>query len=117
MSKLPVLFVFFILFVPFVVAKMDIVVSYDVNTLTKEGRRRLRRVAKVCTAYGQRVQFSVFECTVSEVDFTRLKQRLLAEIEKDEDSLRIFHLPGGREKVVESFGRDHYIDFTEPLIL
>ena len=96
---------------------MDIVVTYDVNTLTKEGRRRLRRVAKVCTAFGQRVQWSVFECTVSEVDFTRLKLRLHAEINMDEDSLRIYHLPGGRENVVESYGRDHYIDFTEPLVL
>lgn len=96
---------------------MDIVVAYDVNTLTKEGRRRLRRVAKTCTAFGQRVQFSIFECTVTEVDFTRLKLRLMEEIDLEEDSLRIYHLPGGRENVVESYGRDHYIDYTEPLIL
>ena len=97
--------------------KMDIVVTYDVNTLTKEGRRRLRRVAKVCTGAGQRVQWSVFECSVSDVQFERFKQRLLSEIDTEEDSLRIYHLPGGRDHVVESYGRDGYVDFSDPLIL
>ncbi len=96
---------------------MDLLITYDVNTLTKEGRRRLRRVAKVCTGFGQRVQFSVFECTVSETDYERLRQRVRAEIDSLEDSLRIYRLPGGRETLVESFGRDGYIDFTDPLII
>jgi CRISPR-associated protein Cas2 len=96
---------------------MDIVVTYDVNTLTKEGRRRLRRVAKCCVGCGQRVQWSVFECSVSDVVFERFKQRLLAEIDEQEDSLRIYHLHGGRQDVVESYGRDGYRDFSDPLIL
>jgi len=96
---------------------MDILISYDVNTETKAGRRRLRRVAKLCTGYGQRVQYSVFECTVSETLFEQVKQRLLAEINPQEDSLRIYHLPGGRKNLAEAFGRDGYRDFSDPLIL
>ncbi len=96
---------------------MDIVVTYDVNTLTREGRRRLRRVAKVCVGCGQRVQWSVFECSVTDIQFERFKQRLLAEIDEKEDSLRIYHLYGGRQDAVESYGRDGYIDFSDPLIL
>lgn len=95
---------------------VDIVVTYDVNTLTKEGRRRLRRVAKVCVGCGQRVQWSVFECSVSDIQLERFRQRLLAEIDAKEDSLRIYHLRGGRDDAVESFGRDGFIDFTDPLI-
>lgn len=96
---------------------MDILVSYDVTTETKEGRRRLRRVAKVCTAYGQRVQKSVFECTVNEGQFEELQAKLLKEINQKEDSLRIYTLPGGRQKCVASFGKDTYIDFSEPLVV
>lgn len=96
---------------------MDILVTYDVNTLTKEGRRRLRRVAKVCEGFGQRVQYSVFEMQVNETHFERLKQRLITEIDGKEDSLRIYRLHGLRENVIESYGRDGYIDFTAPLIL
>ena len=96
---------------------MDIVITYDVCTLTKEGRRRLRRVAKVCEGFGQRVQLSVFECTVDETTMTRLRLRLLAEIDVNEDSLRIYHLPGGREKQVETYGNDGYMDFTDTLLV
>ena len=69
---------------------MIVVVAYDVSTETKEGRRRLRRVAQACKDYGQRVQKSVFECILREADWFTLKHRLLKEIEKDEDSLRLF---------------------------
>ena len=96
---------------------MDILVTYDVETLTSAGRRRLRRVAKVCVGTGQRVQMSVFECTVSETEFARFKQRVLAEIDPTADSLRIYHLIGGHDKVVEAYGLDTYVDFTDPLIL
>jgi CRISPR-associated protein Cas2 len=96
---------------------MDILVSYDVNTQDKEGRRRLRRVAKICEGWGQRVQLSVFECRVSDVELERMKQRLLKVIDRELDSLRIYRLRGKREEVVEAFGRDSYVDFTEPLVL
>lgn len=95
---------------------MDIIVSYDVNTLTKDGRRRLRKVAKTCEGYGQRVQLSVFECTVNDVERELLKTRLLKIILPDEDSLRIYTLHGGRQNALESFGRDRYIDFTDLLV-
>ena len=96
---------------------MNILLSYDVRTESKEGRRRLRKVAKICEGYGQRVQLSVFECTVTDVQMERMKQRLLAIIDDKEDSLRIYRLLGERKNVVESFGREMYIPFTDPLIL
>jgi CRISPR-associated protein Cas2 len=97
--------------------KKDILVSYDVNTQDKEGRRRLRKVAKICQGCGQRVQLSVFECTVNDMEFERLRDRLVRTIDSDEDSLRIYHLRGDRETYLESFGRDSYVDFEEPLIV
>lgn len=96
---------------------MDVLVTYDVNTLTKEGRRRLRKVAKICEGYGQRVQWSVFECSLTSTQYERMKQRLLRVIDEDEDSLRIYRMLGGRDEVVQSFGRDHWIDFDEPLVI
>jgi CRISPR-associated protein Cas2 len=96
---------------------LDLLVTYDVNTLTADGRRRLRKVAKVCSGFGQRVQFSVFEISVNAVQRERLMEKLLATIDQTEDSLRVYHLYGGRDKVVESFGRDEWIDYTGPLIL
>ena len=96
---------------------MDILVTYDVNTLTKVGRSRLRKVAKICEGFGQRVQWSVFECTVTEANFAILENRLLKAIHEKEDSLRIYTLRGRRQDVVKSYGRDGYVDFTEPLIV
>ncbi len=96
---------------------MDLLVTYDVNTLTKEGRRRLRRVAKTCEGHGQRVQFSVFECSLTETQLAQLKEQLLAIINLKEDSLRLYRLHGPRATVVEAFGRDGYIDFCAPLVI
>ncbi len=96
---------------------MDVLVCYDVRTDTPEGRRRLRRIAKVCEDYGQRVQYSVFECTIGDA----LLMRFLAQCRKivsiDEDSLRIYRLRGGRKDAVTVIGRDGYIDFTAPLVV
>lgn len=97
--------------------RADVVVTYDVNTLTKEGRSRLRKVAKVCEGCGQRVQWSVFECRVTDVELERLRQRLCKTMDADEDSVRIYHLRGRRQDVVESYGRDGYVDFEDPLVL
>ncbi|WP_460193638.1 CRISPR-associated endonuclease Cas2 [Thermosynechococcus sp. FA-CM-4201] len=96
---------------------MDILVSYDVNTETKAGRKRLRRVATICKNYGQRVQLSVFECRVNEAQYETLRAQLLKVISKETDSLRFYRLMSPREKYVEAFGLDHYVDFDEPLIL
>ncbi len=77
---------------------MDVLVAYDVSTETRDGRRRLRRVAIVCKDFGQRVQYSVFECKVNEDQYESLKARLLDVMNGDEDSLRIYRLrsPGRR---------------------
>ena len=95
----------------------DILVTYDVNTLEAEGRARLRRVAKACENWGQRVQDSVFECSVTEMVYERLKKKLLSIINPEEDSLRIYHLRGKREEYLEAFGLDRYMDFGEALVV
>lgn len=98
-------------------ARIDIVVTYDVNTEDAGGRRRLRKVAKICEAYGQRVQKSVFECSVTAPQLERLRLRLTKVIDKGADSLRIYRLIGGREGCVETYGRDTYEDFQSPQII
>lgn len=90
---------------------MDILVTYDVNTLTKPGRARLRRIAKICEGHGQRVQLSVFECTVNETQLETLRQRLRKALLAEEDNLRIYLLRGRREDVVEAYGKDTYVSF------
>ena len=96
---------------------MDVLVAYDVATETKEGQRRLRRVAQVCKDFGQRVQKSVFECSVNEMQFVLLRRRLLDCINADEDNLRIYRLVEPRERYVESHGKNLYVDFNDPLVL
>jgi len=96
---------------------MDILVTYDVNTVDKAGRRRLRRVAKLCEDYGQRVQYSVFECTVNQMQMEAMLSALENEINKSTDSLRIYRLHGGRTGAIKTFGRDRYVDFNAPMIL
>lgn len=95
---------------------MNILVTYDVNTETKGGRRRLRKVAIVCKDFGQRVQYSVFECHVTEAQMEDLRSRLLKTINEEEDSLRIYRLVGDRDQNVESYGLDSYISYEDPLI-
>ena len=98
-------------------ARFEILVCYDVNTLDSPGRSRLRKVAKACEAYGQRVQFSVFECALSDVLLEKLRARLLGIINPNEDSLRIYYLYGPREKWLEKIGRDGWVDFLGPLVV
>jgi CRISPR-associated protein Cas2 len=88
---------------------MYVLVTYDVCTLTKEGRRRLRRVAQVCLNYGQRVQLSVFECAVGETDLARLRHDLLEEINSGEDSLRLYLLGEGRGIAWSIMGRSQLL--------
>ncbi|HOP81321.1 MAG TPA: CRISPR-associated endonuclease Cas2 [Armatimonadota bacterium] len=97
--------------------RQNIVVSYDVNTQDIKGARRLRRMAKMCKNYGQRVQYSVFECSVTDVDFVRFRHKLVEIIDPEVDSLRIYHLIGKREDRVESYGVDKYIDFDDALVV
>ena len=96
---------------------MRVLVTYDVSTETAAGKSRLRRVAKTCEDYGQRVQKSVFECTVNETTYERMKLRLLKVIEVSEDSIRFYKLPGSRDSRVEEFGRGQVLDFNGPLVV
>ena len=80
------------------------VVSYDVDTTTKEGRARLRKVGRACLDFGQRVQFSVFECVVSDEQWVRLRARLLALHDPKRDSLRFYNLGEQSEHRVEHHG-------------
>jgi CRISPR-associated protein Cas2 len=96
---------------------MFVLVSYDVSTRDRTGRRRLRRVAKVCEDFGQRVQFSVFECHVGEIDLTHLRQRLLQEINPAEDSLRVYILGEDPRHRVEHYGQKPSIDFEDALVV
>ena len=79
-------------------------VTYDVETTTAEGKRRLREVAKICVDYGQRVQNSVFECLVDPLQFKQLKTRLLKVIDEEKDSLRFYILGSKWKKKVEHVG-------------
>ena len=96
---------------------MLILVCYDVNTETKAGRRRLRRVARVCESSGQRVQKSVFECQVDQVQYEDLERRLLAEIEASQDCLRLYRIPETRGFAVREHGAFKATDFDAPLVL
>jgi len=96
---------------------MEILVTYDVTTETAKGRRRLRRVAKTCEAFGQRVQKSVFECTLEPADLVRLRHRLKKEISESEDSLRIYRLREPREQYLEVMGKGLANDLHEALVV
>ena len=96
---------------------MDVLVCYDVATEDAAGRRRLRQVAKVCISFGQRVQKSVFECSVTDMQLELMRARLLNCIDQKSDSLRVYRLIEPREQHVESYGRDTDVDFEEPLVL
>lgn len=96
---------------------MYVIVSYDVATVDAGGRRRLRRVAKTCLDYGQRVQNSVFECLVDPAQWARLKAKLLEIYDPNEDSLRFYFLGSNWRRRVEHFGAKKVVDPEEPLIV
>lgn len=96
---------------------MLIIITYDVSTETKEGRRRLRRVAKICEGIGQRVQKSVFECKVDLMQYEELERRLLAEIEEKEDNLRLYRLTEPVALHVKEYGKFKAIDFDGTLVV
>lgn len=96
---------------------MLVLVSYDVSTETAAGRKRLRRVAKVCQRYGQRVQKSVFECQVDLATYEQLERELLKEIDEGEDNLRLYRLTEPLDKNVKEHGKFRAVDFEGPLIV
>lgn len=96
---------------------MLVLVSYDVSTSDPGGPRRLRRVAKACLDYGQRVQHSVFECSIDAEQWTRLRLRLLGEIDPTKDSLRFYFLGSGERRKVEHHGAKQTTDLSGPLVV
>ena len=96
---------------------MMVLVSYDVMTSSEGGQKRLRRVAKECKNYGQRVQFSVFECNVDPAQWTLLRARLAGIIEEDKDSLRFYFLGSNWQRRVEHVGAKEIVDLEGALIV
>jgi CRISPR-associated protein Cas2 len=96
---------------------MLILITYDVSTVEKAGKRRLRRVAQSCEDYGVRVQKSVFECQVGQKEWASLRDRLLREIKLEEDSLRFYFLDEKAVQRIEHHGVDKPLDLSEPLIV
>lgn len=95
---------------------MLIIIAYDVSTENPAGRRRLRRVARICEGMGQRVQKSVFECQVNEMQFEQLERALLAEIDEEEDSLRFYRITEPAQLRIRQYGTFRPVDYEAPLI-
>lgn len=96
---------------------MQLLATYDVSTLDRAGQRRLRRAAKVCLDYGQRVQNSVFECKVDPAQYVELKAKLLEIIDQEQDSLRFYNLGAEWDRRVEHFGTKPSTSPEDPLIV
>ena len=96
---------------------MLVVITYDVNTEDRDGRRRLRLIAKQCVNYGQRVQNSVFECLLDAVQCKQLQAKLLSIMDAEKDSLRFYYLGKKYESKIEHFGCKQTYLPEEPLIL
>ena len=96
---------------------MMVLVSYDVMVTSLGGKKRLRKVAKACTDYGQRVQYSVFECVIDPAQWVKLKNILEKVIDDKTDSLRYYYLGANYKRRVEHIGAKPSYDVDEPLIL
>ena len=96
---------------------MYVLVTYDVSTTTPAGNNRLRRVAKTCLDYGQRVQASVFECLVDPAQLVEFRGKLLDIMNPKTDSIRLYHLGKNWQHKVEHHGQNDDFDISAPLIL
>ncbi|MCL4111563.1 UNVERIFIED_CONTAM: hypothetical protein GTU68_056235 [Idotea baltica] len=96
---------------------MYVLVTYDVSTKNNAGKRRLRRAAKICLDYGQRVQNSVFECQVNPAQFTEMKSKLCRLVDFEVDSLRFYLLGTNWKRRVEHFGAKSGYDIDGALIV
>jgi len=96
---------------------MLVLITYDVNTETAAGRKRLRKVAGVCVDYGQRVQNSVFECLADAAQLCRIKAKLLSIIDPEKDSLRFYNLGGNYSSRIEHVGTKKTYDPEKPIII
>lgn len=95
---------------------MLVLVTYDVSTETPQGKKRLRKVAKECENYGQRVQNSVFECIVDSAKWCEVKDKLIHIIKEDEDSIRFYFLGNNYKTKVEHYGNKSGFDMEGVLI-
>lgn len=93
-----------------------VLVTYDVQTSSSGGTKRLRHVSRVCQNYGQRVQNSVFECIVDSAQFATIKKQLLHIIDLEKDSLRFYRMGNNYKNKVEHFGAKPSIDIEGPLV-
>lgn len=96
---------------------MLVLVSYDVQTTSPGGARRLRRIARACRDYGQRVQFSVFECELAPDQWVLLRARLIGEMDAGRDSLRFYFLGAAGRRRIEHVGAKPAVDFDDPLVV
>ena len=96
---------------------MLILITYDVDTTTKAGEKRLRQVAKECVNYGQRVQNSVFECLLTEAQLVNLKATLSSAIDESKDSIRIYFLGNNWQRKIETMGKITSYNPTQTLII
>ena len=96
---------------------MMVLITYDVETLTSSGAKRLRRVAKECQNYGQRVQNSVFECVLTEAQFAVLRNTILSIIDEEKDSIRFYFLGNNWNNRLEYIGKKTSYDITSELII
>ncbi len=96
---------------------MFVLVSYDVDTRDAEGRKRLRNIARICQNWGQRVQFSVFECLVDPAEWATLRNRLVGAMDEEKDSLRFYFLGANWKHRVEHVGAKPTLDQEGPLVV
>ena len=96
---------------------MMVLVTYDVNTEDKAGQKRLRRVAKICKNYGQRVQYSVFECLVDPAQWAFFREKLIGAADPEQDSLRFYFLGANWKRRVEHVGAKKGYDIEDPLVV
>lgn len=96
---------------------MFVLITYDVNITSEDGAKRLRRIAKLCKDYGQRVQNSVFECIVTESQYLMLKAKIKDTMSEESDSVRFYLIGSKWKRKVDILGNNHGCDFTEELII
>lgn len=96
---------------------MYILITYDVDTVSEMGQKRLRQVARICKDYGQRVQNSVFECEVTEAQYVKLKDALSAVMDKSLDSIRFYQLNKNENRRVVTIGKETSYNVNNAIIL
>lgn len=96
---------------------MLVLITYDVSTEDAQGSKRLRKIAKICVNYGQRVQNSVFECLLSPAELCVVKDQLLNTIDNKKDSLRIYNLGNNYKTRIEHFGAKQSYSPEQPMII